>query len=143
VKADNKTKFLGAVLTGALIFFLFRRKDETGGTSESLSAYDMDDLSYNENQYKILADSIEAHVWGSGSLPAFTEDDTAIGQALKSLFNLADIYFLIETYGRRYAGSFIQEGGNLVQTISEYLDEDIKDEVNATYQARGINFFWP
>jgi hypothetical protein len=142
LKASAKTKFLGTVLGGALLFYLFRRKDQTGGTSENLNV-DERNLSYSENQYKILADSIEAYVWGSGTLPNFFEDDTAIGGALKTMFTLDDIYFLIETYGRRYAGTFIQEGGNLVQTISEYLDEDIKQEVNQVYQSRGINFFWP
>lgn len=132
----------GAAVGGAILYFLLRRKDESGGTSENLDV-DTSGLTYPENQYKILADSIEAYVWGSGVLPSFTEDDAAIGEALKSMMTLDDIYFLIEKYGRRNAGIFIREGGNLVQTITEYLDEDIKNEVNQVYQARGLNFFWP
>jgi hypothetical protein len=55
---------------------------------------------------------------------------------------LDDVKALIAAYGRRYVGIFISNGGNLAQMITEYLDNDIKQEVNNIYAARGINFQW-
>jgi len=38
---------------------------------------------------------------------------------------------------------FASDGGNLVQMIQEYLDNDLKEEVNRVYKARKIDFLWP
>lgn len=145
--AEKNRNFLSVLVPiGAgslLLYFLLKKKDESGGTSESEVNYDPKNLTYSDLEYKTIADAVETYVFGSGGLVSFTEDDAAIGNALKLMFTFDDVAKLIETYGRRYVGVFISEGGNLVQTISEYLDDDVKNSVNATYQARGINFFWP
>jgi len=130
----------GLLLTWAA-YKLFK-KDESGGTSDSGIKVDPSKLTYDPLTYKVLADGIEAAVWGTGAIASWTEDDEAIGEILKQMQNIDDVKALIDAYGRRYVGIFLNDGGNLAATITEYLDTDIKNSVNAVYMSRGINFQW-
>jgi hypothetical protein len=142
--AENKNTYLyvGGGLLLTWLAYKFFTKDESGGTSDSGIKVDESKLTYDPITYKVLADGIEAAIWGTGAIASWTEDDEAIGEMLKEMQNIDDVKALIDAYGRRYVGVFLQDGGNLAATISEYLDTDIKNEVNAVYMARSINFQW-
>lgn len=116
--------------------------DKSGGTSQDIVSNPAK-LTYPKNQYKAFADAIEDAIWGNSILPQIWENDDAIAAVLLEMQNIDDVYELISAYGKRYVGMFIQEGGNLVQTVSRYLDDDLKRDVNNAYQQKSINFRWP
>jgi len=127
-----KNILFGAV--GAFLLYRLFKSDQSGGTSDENISYTASNLTYSNIQYKIFADEIEAAVWGTGAIAAWWEDDEEIGRILMEMQNIDDVKALISAYGRRYAGVLLQEGGNLVQTIENYLDDDIKEEVNEVYK---------
>ena len=141
---DKKTlQYAGAgLLLAYLGYKLFLKKDQSGGTSDVNVPVNTNNLTFDPYAYKIYADGIEAAIWGTGSIASWTEDDEAIGEILSKMQNLDDVKALIAAYGRRYVGVFLSDGGNLVQMITEYLDNDVKEDVNNTYASRGINFEW-
>jgi len=132
----------GGLLLTWLGYKLFFKKDQSGGTSDVNVTVNPNNLTFDPFAYKIYADGIEAAIWGTGSIASWTEDDEAIGEILSKMQTLDDVKALIAAYGRRYVGIFISNGGNLAQMITEYLDNDIKQDVNNIYAARGINFQW-
>lgn len=133
---------LAAGAGAALLWWLWP-DDKSGGTTHNDLDINPDNLTYPRNQYKVIADSLEAFIWGNSGIASWTEDDQAIGNGLKLMFTADDVAQLIQDYGVRKVGVFIQDGGNLVESIAEYLDEDVKADVNATYASRGIPFIWP
>lgn len=141
---DTKTlKYIGGgLLLAYLGYKLFSKKDQSGGTSDVNISVNANNLTFDPYAYKIYADGIEAAIWGTGPIAAWTEDDEAIGEILSKMQNLDDVKALIAAYGRRYVGVFLSDGGNLAQMITEYLDNDVKENVNNIYASRGINFQW-
>lgn len=148
--ATNKgmrfSPFAKVIATGAVgvILYNWLTGDESGGTSDTDPDTDPDkeNLSYPPGTYSLFADTIEAAIYGNYAIVTLWEDDEAVGDVLKQMNTLDDVYMLIEKYGRRYVGVFISDGGNLVETIQEYLDDDVKNSVNKNYQAKGIPFQW-
>jgi len=133
---------LAAFATGGLfLWWLLSDDDKSGGGSQDIP-YDKNNLSYDPGYYETTADALEYFLWGNSGLASWTEDDTAIGTALLTMNTIDDVYKLLEAYDFRYVGWFIKDGGNLVESIAAYLDQDIKDMVNEEYQERGINFTW-
>lgn len=132
-----------AALAAAAAFGLYKifSSDQSGGTSQNNEA-DPRYLSYPPDWYNVAADQIEAAVWGTSGIAAWTEDDQAIATILLMMRSDDDIDALINAYGIRTVGTLIKDGGNLVETISEYLDQDMKEEVNEAYQVIGITYRW-
>jgi len=116
--------------------------DESGGTSDDLDVNETN-LTYPENNYKVFADGIEAAIWGTGFIPSMNEDDDAIGNILMAMKTTDDVYELVTAYGIRTRGVLLEDGGNLVETLQEYLDDDVREDVNAYYVQQNINFQWP
>lgn len=137
-------KIIGAGVALYIVYRVFFEDENlAGGTSQNIEV-DTNQLTYPENQYKIFADAIFTAVWGDSVIASWTEDDEAIASILKQMRTTDDVYQLIRAYGVRYVGVlFNSDGGNLVTTVTEYLDNDLKKEVNETYTARGIDFIWP
>lgn len=137
----------GVVVVGAGLTYLILDKlfesDQSGGTSDTGIGINMDNLTYPVGQYQIFADGIENAIFGSYGVVLPWEDDQAIADVLANMHNNDDVYFLIKTYGRRYVGVFIEDGGNLVQMINTYLDKGLKHSVNKGYRNRGITALWP
>lgn len=115
--------------------------DKSGGTTQNLVC-GSGNLSFPSNQYEVFADQIETAIWGTWGIPSPWEDDTAIGEILMSMQSTDDVCKLNNAYDVRTVGIFMQDGGNLVQTIHSYLDDDIKEEVNAYYQIHNIDWIW-
>lgn len=112
--------------------------DNSGGTSDVLNVGK--NLTYTENDYKTLADAIEAAIWGTWALPSITEDDQAIGDILMMMQTDDDVAMLNNKYGKRFRGVLFEDGGNLTQSIHAYLDQDVKNQVNQYYRSSGINW---
>lgn len=135
----EQIKYILVVAIAIFVFrFFFGKKDQSGGTSTNIPKPDETKLSYSKNEYKIIADAIEVAVFGAYGVTLPFEDDTEIGRLLMLMQTEEDVYQLILEYGERYVGVIIKEGGNLVQTINEYLDNDIKQQVNENYRNKGI-----
>jgi hypothetical protein len=137
-------KIAGAGIGIYLLYrFFLSEDDQSGGTTQDIEV-NQNKLTYPLNQYEIWADGIEAAIWGTSFIGAWWEDDEAIYNTLLQMRTTDDVYQLIRAYGVRYVGVlFNSDGGNLVQMISEYLDDDYKTEVNAYYKLNRINFVWP
>jgi hypothetical protein len=121
---------------------IFKPGDQSGGTSNTNLDIDEKKLTYPKNDYKIWADTLEAFIWGTSIMGVFSEDDEGIGEILILMHNDNDIAQLIKDYGIRTTGILLKEGGNLVESIATYLDQDVKEVVNIEYEARGIKFRW-
>jgi hypothetical protein len=133
----------GGIIAAYLLYqALFREDNKAGGTSDENLNIDPANLTYDKDTYKAFADGIEASVFGSYGIITPWEDDDTIGVILKRMYTLDDVKSLIKAYGKRYVNILENEGGNLVFTITSYLDEDVKEDVNNTYTSRGINFQW-
>lgn len=98
-------------------------------------------LSHAKFVYDAAADAIQTAVWDQ-SLFALFEDDDVIKNALLIAHNLDDVRQLSYVYGVRGANDAMSARYNLVQTVANYLDANLKSEVNAIYATRGINFAW-
>lgn len=136
-QSSNKLLF-GVGIGALLLYFIFRKKDQSGGTSDTELVLNPNNLTFGPNQYRIFADAIENAIYGSYAIPKPWEDDTAVARILMEMQTDDDVAALIAAYGRRYIGILIQDGGNLVQTIQEYLDADLITQVNNNYQKKGI-----
>jgi hypothetical protein len=88
--------------------------------------------------YRSQADALYTAFWGS----IIYEDDQAIERILKMVNNIADVNNLIAAYGIRGTGILIRDEYNLPQTITRYLDDSNRAEVNRVYNEKGINFQW-
>lgn len=140
---NNSVKIGAGVVALYLLYHFLNDDDKSGGTTQDME-FDESKLTYPENQYKIFADGIEAAIWGTSFIASWWEDDEAIASILKQMRTKEDVYQLITEYGVRYVGAvFNSDGGNLVQMIQEYLDDDLKRDVNADYRAKRIDFMWP
>lgn len=137
-KIINKT-LIGVVAGGLLLYFLLRRSDQSGGTSDQNIEYNVKRLTFSPFQYKVFADTIETAIFGAYAIPTPWEDDETVARILQEMQNNDDVKALIDAYGRRYVGIFIQDGGNLVQTVAEYLDNDLIQQVNNNYAKKGID----
>lgn len=132
-----------AVGVGLFIAYkLFGDDDITQGQSENRVNPNKKNLSYPLGTYDMYADEIFVAVWGAGSIASWTEDDELIGSILMDMQNIDDVYQLIQAYGRRTVGLVLEDGGNLVETVGAYLDNDVRDEVNADYRAKNIPYQW-
>lgn len=137
----------GAVLVGGVFAlyklgkWLFPGNDYSGGTSDKIDCGN--NLSYEKNQYKVFADAIEIAIWGTSFIATWWEDDDAIAAVLLQMNTTDDVCALVRAYGTRYVGIVMKEGGNLVQMIAKYLDDDLKEAVNQYYAANGIAWIWP
>lgn len=121
-------------------FFKSPQTTTTGGQTQEEIQVNAQKLTYDDSVYQTQADNIEAAVWGG--LLSLTEDDAAIFDALNKMQNIDDVKRLIQVYGIRGEGIVLQEYYNLPQTITMYLDNDYKEQINAIYLQRGINFTW-
>jgi hypothetical protein len=119
-------------------FFKSPQTTTTGGQTQEAVQIDPSKLTYDDAVYQTQADNIEAAVWGG--LLSVTEDDEAIFDALNKMQTLDDVKRLIQVYGIRGEGIILQEYYNLPQTITMYLDNDYKEQINSIYLQRGINF---
>jgi hypothetical protein len=121
-------------------FFKTPQTTTTGGQTQEEIQVNEQKLTYDDSVYQTQADNIEAAVWGG--VLELTEDDAAIFDALNKMQNIDDVKRLIQVYGIRGEGIVLQEYYNLPQTITIFLDNDYKEQINAIYLQRGINFFW-
>lgn len=121
-------------------FFKTPQTTTTGGQTQEEIQVNAQKLTFDDSVYQTQADNIEAAVWGG--LLSLTEDDAAIFDALNKMQNIDDVKRLIQVYGIRGEGLVLQEYYNLPQTITMYLDNDYKEQINAIYLQRGINFTW-
>jgi len=141
---NNNAPWIVGGIVGAIILYNVLTSDESGGISDTSdnTKPDKSNLTYLVGAYDIWADEIEAAIYGGYAIVSLWEDDTAIAFVLKQMETIDDVYQLIRAYGRRYVGVFISDGGNLPQAVTEYLDNDLKSEVNQDYQTKGIPFQW-
>jgi Ca2+-binding RTX toxin-like protein len=116
--------------------------DKSGGTTDQLPP-GQGTKTFTDSEYAILADGIETAVWGTDILGVWSEDDSAIGDILMLMETTADVVALNNAYGVRTRGVVLTSGGNLVQTVTSYLDADVKEDVNADYRDKGIQWIWP
>lgn len=121
-------------------FFKSPQTTTTGGQTQEEIQVNAQKLTFDDSVYQTQADNIEAAVWGG--LLSLTEDDAAIFDALNKMQNIDDVKRLIQVYGIRGEGIVLQEYYNLPQTITMYLDNDYKEQINSIYLQRGINFTW-
>ena len=130
-------------MLASYLLYKWLKPNKSGGTSdESAAGYNVSNLSFDKFTYTAFADQIEAAIWGTSGIASWWEDDQQIGDILKQMNTLDDVRALIAAYGVRTVGTILEDGGNLVESIASYLDEDIKDQVNNNYLSKGINFQW-
>ena len=136
---DNKK----LIITAFLIFLAYQLAKKflssgmtQGGTSQDIKPGT--DLTYKANDYELFADTIEQAFWGS--FGGFYEDDELAFNVLSKMRTNDDLYKLAQVYGTRGRGILIEEGYNLIQTVEKLLDNNYKEELNAIFEANGINY---
>ena len=107
--------------------------------SQSTVQINTSNLTWPLNSFEGFADQIYQSVWGGFDI---TENDQTFGEILSEMNTDDDVAQLIKTYGIRGEGVLIQKYYNLPQTVTEYLDNDIRNSVNKIYQSKGIKFQW-
>jgi hypothetical protein len=130
-------KTIGAIGSG--VSNVFSEPEIEEGTSQ-LDCAGLDDLSHEDFTYKAAADQIQEAVWGAPF--AAWENDDAIRDGLLIAWTLDDVQKLNCEYGVRGANDAMSATYNLAQTVLNFLDNDLRQEVNNTYQERGIDFAW-
>lgn len=141
-ETERKVLTVSGIAAAGLLLYAFWPKNQTGGISENPENINFQNLTYPKDAYKVYADALEAAFWGIGGVVKWWEDDEKVGEILRAMYNIDDVLYLAKTYGRRYVGVVIQNGGNLAETVTELLDQDIKDNVNQVYSQRNIPFVW-
>jgi hypothetical protein len=126
------------ILKKVLDFFKNPQTTPQGGQTQEDVVVNQSKLTYDPVVYNSLADKIEAAVWGG--LFSVTENDAAFFDALNQMKNLDDVKQLIKSYGIRGEGIVLQEYYNLPQTVTMYLDDSYKNQINALYLQKGINY---
>lgn len=125
-------------ITGAILLYNYFVDDEDSSLDIKVNPKK---LSYAKNWYKTQADVIQKHLWAT-CLVVYCEDDSEAADVLKMLKTDDDYYQLILDYGLRSSTdpwtSWMFEDLDLVQTITEYLDADYKEEVNQVWASRNM-----
>jgi hypothetical protein len=135
----GKMAIIAAGGLGVYKIYSWLTADQSGGDSQNVDVGN--NVTYTNNQFRVFADALEAAFF-TGPF-GMTEDDTAIGVILKKMRTTDDVARLTRVFGVRHLhGSSFLTGGNLVQLVQSLLDKDIKNEVNAYYEANGIEWFW-
>lgn len=130
-------KAIGSIGSGVADVFSEPGIEE--GTSQ-LDCAGLNNLSHNSFTYKAAADQIQEAVWGAPF--AAWENDEAIRDGLLIAWTLDDVQKLSCEYGVRGANDAMSATYNLAQTVRNFLDADLRQEVNSTYNSRGIDFAW-
>ena len=86
-----------------------------------------------------IADGIKDAVWGGGLIASPWENDEQFGALLMQCQVSNDVNLLMNAYG---VYGQVLSPMNLSQTVTEYLDGDVKAVVNADYDAKGIIYNW-
>ncbi len=107
------------------------------GTAQTGGCDNVQGMTWTKKNIQSFADGIEAALWYQ--FYGTVEDDLAVAAILKQMRSTGDITALICEYGVR--GS-MEEKYNLPQSITSYLDEDLKAAVNLYYVGKGINWQW-
>lgn len=132
---------------GAAIYFVhdWTKEEQPGGgepaAGEDDGAQDPDPrpATLTRVQADSLADQLEEYFNFGWLLNDPWEDDQGIGAVLMVPLVTADVNVLLDSYGTR--GSWLQSY-NLSQAVANFLDENIKREVNAYYDEQGIKHHW-
>lgn len=141
----------GLVIAGGYLLYNLFKKFTGGDTQSSPDAIDCNaiwdnpkysrQLSYDKNSYFVRAESIWANNFGTSAWwPQLWEYDVAVGNTLKEMKNDMDVAALICAYGEKDCDIFAT--CTLPEVIAQFLDEDIKAEVNQDYRNKGITFTW-
>lgn len=86
-------------------------------------------------QAGILADQIEAAIWGTSIFGDWTEDEDLVIAAITQCQNDADVRVLMNAYGLR--GSILDKL-NLPNTVDQYLSASDIAAINADFAGKGI-----
>lgn len=124
---------------GSGVSEVFSEPEIEEGTSQ-LDCDNIGDLSHQPFVYKVAADQIQNAIWNAPF--AAWENDQDIFDALVIAWNLNDVRQLSCEYGVRGANDAISNTYNLAQSVREFLDRDLRDQVNNIYAQRGIDFSW-
>lgn len=104
---------------------LKQNKQDKDLVKESEQAIVLGNLTYTEADYKAMADKLYIAMKGIGT------DEEAIYEVIGRLRTRSDWYALVKAFGIRKSGSF---SGNLVQWLSDELDETERARVNYILQ---------
>jgi hypothetical protein len=143
---NNKSTIIQVAIVLVVLYILKKILDifsnpqtsPQGGGAQDDVVVNENNLTFDKAVYSSLADKIEAAVWGG--VFSVTENDEAIFDALNQMKNLDDVKELIKIYGVRGEGILLQEYYNLPQTITLYLDDSYRNQINTLYLQRGIKY---
>ncbi len=89
-----------------------------------------------DQQLAVIADTIEAAIYGSSGWSP-TEDDDLVFAQLQYIWTNADFVALVQIWGTR-GGSWFTSAQTLPEAIASTLDEDLYTQLRQIYNARGI-----
>lgn len=113
---------------------------EEAGTSQDVNCDNLRNLTHQDFVYRVAADQIQTAVWDAPF--GMWEDDSTIRDALMIAYTLDDVIKLSCEYGTRGAKDAVSNTYNLAQTVSAFLNDWDKEDVNDLYASRGIPFAW-
>lgn len=125
---------VGAGLLMADKVFGFFAPDEPGGNVTPGTGDDRP-ATLNEAEARALADRIYSDFWPGGLIALPYENDEDAGAALMVCAVTADVRLVMNAYGDR---GTVLSPMNLAETVATYLDNDVRQVVNADYMAKGI-----
>jgi hypothetical protein len=139
MKKEHKTAVTIGVGLAALFIVRDIFADKTDPAVESL-VVDLENLSYSEDYYGVIADSIFNAIYGDMWLSQWFELDEIMATELMKMNTLDDVKFLVKVYGSR--APLLEADKTLYVAVRDYLDSDYLQMVNNDYVEKGINWLW-
>ena len=140
----EQSKKIGLGILGAGVLY-FLVKNINSGTRLSDYCGEKLDPTFKPELFSLMADQMEAAIWND-QWGIGTEDDGTMEAILSSLNNDDDVLALVCAYGERGPETFIDSifwgKYDLVESITMYLDDSNKDDVNEVYEQKGIGYRW-
>ena len=144
---DKEIPVIDILKVGGLCYLAYRvhkavNPDNDNTLIEDCGAIDPDDLSYQTEVYRALADQFQQALYLSHGV--FSEDDTAMADILMSCNTNADVLKLACEYGERSVGDdlfvWFFPPLTLFEATTQYLDTSDRDDVNADWLSKGITY---
>jgi len=108
---------------------------------QGASVLDLQDTSgsvrnLSDQQLAVIADTIEAAIYGSSGYSVIEDDDLVFAQ-LQYIWTNADFVRLVQIWGTR-GGTWFTSAQTLPEAIAETLDQDLYTQLRQIYNSRGI-----
>lgn len=143
MSAQSNTNWGQVAIAGAIVIGIGTlvgayKKDKPGGDVEP-GASDDRPATIDEVDAEVIAEALRFAFWGTGIFQRPWEYDVEAGLDLMLAQVTDDVQLIMNAFGTH--GPPLAQL-TLAETVAKFLDADVKAEVNADYEAKGITIRW-